>query len=50
MQYYETPQEQTKKKIVNFFEDIWPTVYRYLNDFLSGVINFIKEILTGLWR
>ncbi len=50
MSYYQTPQEQTRRKIIGFLEDIWPSFYRLLNDFLAGVINFIKEILTGLWR
>jgi hypothetical protein len=50
MSSIDTIVDDSKKKFRNFIIDSWPTVYRLLNDFLSGTVKFLKETITSVFR
>jgi hypothetical protein len=53
MEAYDAKQNkfiEYKLKFFAWLEEIWPSVYRIINDVLAGIIGFIKELIGGLWR
>lgn len=47
---YQPTKEPFSARIIHFIQEIWPSVYRTINDVLMGIIGFIKDTVTGLWR
>lgn len=47
---YQSTDESVSKKVINFIQDIWPSIYKTIDDILSGIIGFIKDTVSGLWR
>lgn len=47
---YQRSEENYSVKIIHFIQDIWPSVYGTLNDIIFGIIKFIKDTISGLWR
>jgi hypothetical protein len=45
-----TQKEPLTRRIILIIEDIWPTIYRILNSLFFGIINFLKDLVSGLWR
>lgn len=46
---YSASNEKISVRIYHFLEKIWPSIYKAINDFFYGFINFIKFIISGLW-
>ena len=46
---YKNQKVPYKEKFYNFLQDIWPSIYKLINDFFYGLINFIKFLIRGLW-
>ena len=47
---YQNKNENLSEKGLHFIQGIWPSVYGTLNDILFGIIRFVKDTISGLWR
>ncbi len=47
---YQNTKESFSAKVIHFIQGAWPSVYGTLNDILFGIIRFIKDTISGLWR
>ena len=39
-----------KLRIINFLEEIWPSIYRNINDAVDGIFAFIKDLIETPFR
>ncbi|MFH0864515.1 MAG: hypothetical protein V1858_05520 [Candidatus Gottesmanbacteria bacterium] len=47
---YHFVEKGLKVKIRAFLEDLWPVVYRNINGFLEGLIDFIKNLILSPFK
>jgi hypothetical protein len=38
-----------KKKFQGFLMDVWPSIYTMLNDFLRGLVGFLKDVIGSVF-
>lgn len=48
--YSPSRKEPWSYKFVVFLEDIWPSIYRVINDIFFAVVRFIADTISRLWR
>ena len=42
--------EPFSTRLIHFIQDIWPSIYKKINDLFFGLIGFIVDTISGLWR
>ena len=47
---YQIKNESFSEKGRHFIQEVWPSIYGILNDILFGIIRFVKDTISGLWR
>ena len=46
----EAPTDKAKRKIRQFAEDVWPSIYVALNDFLKGTLMFLRDTIASVFK
>lgn len=48
--YNEYKNEKITTRFLHYLEELWPSIYKLLNEFLGNLWGFIKDTIGGLWR
>jgi len=49
-EYQPVDKQSVAKRLYNVLVDIWPSIYKVLNNFLFGAWVFIKDTVSSIWR
>jgi len=47
---YPVYKEKFSVRLLHYIQDIWPSIYRVVNSFIFGAIEFFKDTISTIWR
>jgi len=50
MAYYDPYEKRLSQKILRALADIWPSVYRAINNLFFTIVGFIKDLVGSLFH